>query len=70
MHFVDMLAFDLPIELGYDPAITLLSLAMAIASSAFALWFAGGADLDFRSEADAARSPVLTQCQEVGSPPR
>jgi diguanylate cyclase (GGDEF)-like protein len=38
MHFVGMLAFSLPIPLGYDPALTLLSLALAIACSAFALW--------------------------------
>jgi diguanylate cyclase (GGDEF)-like protein len=38
MHFVGMLAFSLPIPLGYDPAITLLSLLIAIASSVFALW--------------------------------
>ncbi len=40
MHFIGMLAFRLPIELGYDPWITLLSLVVAIASSAFALWIA------------------------------
>src|SRR6266566_5306420 len=33
-----MLAFTLPIRLGYDPLITLLSLLIAIASSVFALW--------------------------------
>jgi diguanylate cyclase (GGDEF)-like protein len=38
MHFVGMLAFSLPISLGYDPLITVLSLLIAIASSAFALW--------------------------------
>jgi diguanylate cyclase (GGDEF)-like protein len=38
MHFIAMLAFSLPIKLGYDPAITLLSLLIAIASSVFALW--------------------------------
>ncbi|HEY9279431.1 MAG TPA: EAL domain-containing protein [Eoetvoesiella sp.] len=40
MHFIGMLAFRLPIELGYDPWITLLSLLIAVASSAFALWVA------------------------------
>ncbi len=40
MHFIGMLAFQLPIELGYDPWITLLSLIIAVASSAFALWVA------------------------------
>ena len=38
MHFIGMLAFSLPIPLGYDPLITLLSLLIAIASSVFALW--------------------------------
>jgi diguanylate cyclase (GGDEF)-like protein len=38
MHFIGMLAFSLPIPLGYDPWITFLSLLIAIASSVFALW--------------------------------
>ena len=38
MHFVGMLAFRLPISMGYDPFITAVSLFIAIASSAFALW--------------------------------
>lgn len=38
MHFLGMLAFRLPVAMGYDPFITLLSLLLAIASSAFALW--------------------------------
>ena len=38
MHFLGMLAFQLPVPMGYDPAITMLSLLIAIASSAFALW--------------------------------
>ncbi len=38
MHFVGMLAFRLPIALGHDPALTGLSLLIAIACSAFALW--------------------------------
>ncbi|WP_317985345.1 MHYT domain-containing protein, partial [Ralstonia solanacearum] len=37
MHFVGMLAFSLPIPLGYDPWITLASLLIAVALSAFAL---------------------------------
>ncbi|WP_158937886.1 bifunctional diguanylate cyclase/phosphodiesterase [Burkholderia sp. S171] len=45
MHFVGMLAFSLPISLGYDPAITVLSLLIAIASSAFALWLVGQNEL-------------------------
>ena len=38
MHFIGMLAFHLPVELGYDLSITLLSLAIAILSCGFALW--------------------------------
>jgi diguanylate cyclase len=38
MHFLGMLAFSLPMPMGYDPIVTLLSLLVAIASSAFALW--------------------------------
>lgn len=38
MHFIGMLAFDLPIPLGYDVPLTLLSLLIAVFSSAFALW--------------------------------
>ena len=38
MHFVGMLAFSLPIDLGYNVPLTLLSLLIAIASSALALY--------------------------------
>ncbi|WP_343742966.1 putative bifunctional diguanylate cyclase/phosphodiesterase [Herbaspirillum huttiense] len=38
MHFIGMLAFRLPIMLGYDAWITALSLAIAIAVSGYALW--------------------------------
>lgn len=38
MHFVGMLAFSLPISISYDLGYTALSLLIAIASSAFALW--------------------------------
>ncbi|SEE75016.1 putative bifunctional diguanylate cyclase/phosphodiesterase [Pseudomonas kilonensis] len=38
MHFIGMLAFSLPVELGYDISITALSLLVAILSSGFALW--------------------------------
>nr|WP_315492261.1 EAL domain-containing protein [uncultured Pseudomonas sp.] len=38
MHFIGMLAFSLPIALGYDIGITALSLLIAVLSSGFALW--------------------------------
>ena len=38
MHFLGMLAFRLPMRVGYDLGITLLSALIAIASSLFALW--------------------------------
>ncbi|WP_353049404.1 putative bifunctional diguanylate cyclase/phosphodiesterase [Pseudomonas fluorescens] len=38
MHFIGMLAFRLPINLGYDVGITFLSLLIAVLSSGFALW--------------------------------
>ena len=45
MHFIGMLAFSLPVPLGYDPLITFASLLIAIASSAFALWLVSQPDL-------------------------
>lgn len=38
MHFIGMLAFTLPIDLGYDFSLTSLSLLTAILSCGFALW--------------------------------
>ncbi|TFW09945.1 bifunctional diguanylate cyclase/phosphodiesterase [Oxalobacteraceae bacterium OM1] len=48
MHFVGMLAFSLPIPLGYDPALTLLSLAIAVTVAYFALDLVTQADLSHR----------------------
>ena len=45
MHFVGMLAFAVPISVGYDPFLTLLSLLLAIASSLFALWLVSRREL-------------------------
>jgi len=42
MHFLGMLAFRLPIPMGYDLGITLLSWVLPIAVSAVALWQLGG----------------------------
>jgi len=41
MHFIGMLAFSLPISLAYDVGKTLMSLAIAIAISGYALRIAG-----------------------------
>ena len=38
MHFIGMLAFSLPINLGYDIGLTAFSLLIAVLSSGFALW--------------------------------
>ncbi len=38
MHFMGMLAFKLPIDLGFDITLTLLSLLVAVLSSGLALW--------------------------------
>jgi diguanylate cyclase (GGDEF)-like protein len=38
MHFVGMLAFSLPVPMGYDVTVTLLSLLIAIVVSGFALY--------------------------------
>ena len=40
MHFVGMLAFHLPVPMGYDVPITLLSMLIAIVVSCFALFMA------------------------------
>jgi two-component system, sensor histidine kinase and response regulator len=48
MHFVGMLAFSLPIRVSYDVGITVLSLVIAVAVSAFALYTVSGAELGWR----------------------
>ena len=45
MHFVGMLAFELPIEMGYDIRITALSWLMAVLASSVALFLASRAAL-------------------------
>jgi len=47
MHFLGMLALNLPMRMAYDPIITLLSLVLAIASSALALWIVCGERLSW-----------------------
>jgi diguanylate cyclase len=48
MHFIGVLAFELPIPLGYDLGITTGSLVIAIVVSYFALWVINGAKLTVR----------------------
>jgi diguanylate cyclase (GGDEF)-like protein len=48
MHFIGMLAYKLPIAMGYDVRITSLSLLIAIASSGFALWLVSQNELSWR----------------------
>jgi diguanylate cyclase (GGDEF)-like protein len=48
MHFVGMLAMDLPIQLGYDYAITCLSWLAAVAASGVALHIASQAELNWK----------------------
>jgi len=48
MHFVGMLAFSLPIALGYTMALTILSWCAAVAVSAVALWVASQGTLTWQ----------------------
>jgi diguanylate cyclase len=48
MHFIGMLAFRMPIELGYDVRITGLSLLIAVSISYFALHVVTSNDLSWR----------------------
>ncbi len=48
MHFIGMLAFSLPIGVSYAVGVTLLSLAIAIGASAFALYTISRAQLSWR----------------------
>lgn len=38
MHFIGMLAMNMEMMMSYDPVLTMLSMAVAVASSIFALW--------------------------------
>jgi NO-binding membrane sensor protein with MHYT domain len=49
MHFIGMLAFDLPIPIAYDLSLTCLSMLIAIAVSAVALFVLRPADVTRRS---------------------
>lgn len=48
MHFLGMLAFQLPIPVGYDPELTLISALIAVAASGFALWLVCQSTLSHR----------------------
>lgn len=48
MHFIGMLAYKLPVPMGYDVRITSLSLLIAIVSSGFALWLVSQNELSWR----------------------
>jgi diguanylate cyclase (GGDEF)-like protein len=49
MHFIGMLAFSLPIPMGYDVPITLLSMLIAVVVSGFALFVVSRATLTARN---------------------
>ena len=49
MHFVGMLALQLPVAVGYDPLLTLLSLLASLAASGFALWLTAREHLGWRT---------------------
>ncbi len=49
MHFVGMLAYQLPIPMRYDPLITLISLVFAILLSGLALWLVSLRELNWRT---------------------
>src|SRR6202051_4282467 len=54
MHFIGMLAFSLPIPLAYNVPTTLASLAIAIATSGFALILTSGQQLTLYRLAEGA----------------
>jgi len=49
MHFIGMMAFSLPIPMGYDLTVTLLSMLIAILVSGFALLMVTGSTLSKRN---------------------
>jgi len=64
MHFIGMLAFSLPIALRYDLTTTLISLGVAIVTSAGAIWIASGAVLSMQRLAGGAllMEPASRSC--------
>src|SRR4051794_7344240 len=49
MHFIGMLAFSLPVPMGYDTGTTLLSMAIAVVVSGFALFIVSRDTLALRN---------------------
>ncbi|MCT8166497.1 MULTISPECIES: putative bifunctional diguanylate cyclase/phosphodiesterase [unclassified Pseudomonas] len=49
MHFIGMLAFSLPVELGYDIGLTAFSLLIAVLSAGFALWMVSQPSLPWQA---------------------
>ncbi|GHH46264.1 putative bifunctional diguanylate cyclase/phosphodiesterase [[Pseudomonas] boreopolis] len=47
MHFIGMLAFSLPVPLGYDLGLTLYSMVVSVLASAFALWLVSRRELPY-----------------------
>jgi NO-binding membrane sensor protein with MHYT domain len=62
MHFIGMLAFRLPVPVAYDATLTLLSLAIAIVVSAFALFAMRRTSLDIGTVAGSATLMGLGIC--------
>lgn len=62
MHFVGMLAFSLPIKLGYTMGLTLTSWVAAVAVSAIALFVASRGELTLRNLAAGALTMGLGIC--------
>jgi NO-binding membrane sensor protein with MHYT domain len=48
MHFIGMLAYTLPIQLGYQELLTFLSWVAAVSVSGVALWIAGSESLTLK----------------------
>ena len=60
MHFIGMLAFEMPIPIAYDPTITVLSMGIAVLVSGFALYTLR------RRELAAARLTVSATLMGIG----
>ena len=61
MHFIGMLAMELSMSMSYSPGLTLLSMAIAIGSSLFALWLVSCEKLRLRRLLPGAVPPADRQ---------